>query len=107
MTDSKVSHLSRLDPAGLYVNGGVVPGRPTRCPVCGGSDPEAVWDGFRTNFFCHQCGTCTHIGLGFLWTVDPHTCHGCAYRSGCLASSAVSRGDRSGRHDLPHPEPGR
>jgi hypothetical protein len=55
------------DAAGFFAGGGIVPGPPKTCPSCGEPAPEAVWDGSRTNFLCHQCGTCWHLGMGWVW----------------------------------------
>jgi hypothetical protein len=59
------------DAGGFYASGGILPGPPRMCPNCGGPAPEAVWDGSQTNFLCHDCGTCWHVGMGCVWAVHP------------------------------------
>lgn len=84
--DLQARRQAEDDPAGVFAHGGVVPGAPTRCPNCGQPGPEAVTDGCgRINFLCHRCGTCIHIGLGYVWVVDPRSCPGCACRPLCLS----------------------
>ena len=91
-----------LDELGhFHVGARVRPAATLHCPSCGGLDPEAVSDGFRTNFLCHYCGRCTHFGRADLWTLDPHTCHGCPHRSECLASVRPCPAARSRRRGWP------
>ena len=59
-----------VDP-GLFGPGGVIPGPPRRCPDCGQPAPQPVLAGSEINFLCHRCGTCWHIGMGYLWAVRP------------------------------------
>lgn len=83
--DTHARRTAEDDPAGLFVHGGVIPGPPTKCPNCGEPAPEAVFDGTNTNFLCHHCGTCIHIAMGYMWTVDPRSCPGCPRSPLCLS----------------------
>src|SRR5579884_4040133 len=80
--DTHAPQAEPVDP-GFFEAGGVIPGPPQRCPGCGEPSPEPVHVGSETNFFCHRCGTCWHIGMGYLWAVSPLTCPGCPRAAEC------------------------
>lgn len=52
-----------------------LPGPLERCPGCDAPHPEAVSTGLETNFWCRSCGRCWHVELGWLWPVNPASCH--------------------------------
>ncbi len=53
------------------------------CPECNNGTLQAVFDGERTNFVCHNCGRCWHPELDWVSLVDPTTCPGCSQRATC------------------------
>ena len=80
--DTTARQEGPVDP-GLFDHGRLTPGPPRRCANCGEPHPEPVFDGSNTNFLCHRCGTCWHVGMGFLWPVHPLACPGCPRLDRC------------------------